>query len=253
MAELYMRKFDSIVQSINSVYYYARYVDDIIIFTLCDPKKTISIVKSNLPYGLALNPKKFRTTYVPCKKLYYPPGEMCIKESYKRCTHKEKGIEFLGYKLNFDCSIIDRRKITKPKDVQVSIASNKVKKIKTRITRAFIDYTKNKDFELLEQRIKFLTGNFKLHSKTRDSFIMSGIYYNYPLLSDPKKEMDKLDFFLKNIIFGKKNIFWGRLTLTKKQKRYLAKFTFSTGYTKRITHKFTQQEICKIKECWQNG
>ena len=45
----------------------------------------------------------------------------------------------------------------KPKPtLKVSIAKKKVTKIKTRIIKTFLDFGKNKNFELLKKRIKFL-------------------------------------------------------------------------------------------------
>jgi hypothetical protein len=80
---------------------------------------------------------------------------------------------------------------------------------------------------------------------------MSGIYYNYPLLTEPYKDLDDLDQFLKKIIFSGNNSFWRNMKLTNKQKKILNKFSFVVGYQKRISQKFRTKEIHKINECWQ--
>src|SRR5690606_11262389 len=63
MSELYMRKFDRCVRSYDSVYYFARFVDDIIIFSnsLIDSLKLISNLNSQLKElaeGLSINQTK---------------------------------------------------------------------------------------------------------------------------------------------------------------------------------------------------
>ncbi|MCU0402113.1 MAG: RNA-directed DNA polymerase, partial [Algoriphagus sp.] len=63
MSELYMRKFDRWVRSYDSVYYYARFVDDIIIFSN-SLKDSLSLIENLnvklelLAEGLSINHKK---------------------------------------------------------------------------------------------------------------------------------------------------------------------------------------------------
>ncbi|MFP3416485.1 hypothetical protein SB773_34170, partial [Bacillus sp. SIMBA_074] len=70
------------------------------------------------------------------------------------------------------------------KTVKISIADKKVKKIKTRITRSFLDFIKNKDFNLLDKRIKFLTGNYGIRKNNDGSVLKAGIFYNYTHLDN---------------------------------------------------------------------
>jgi hypothetical protein len=164
------------------------------------------------------------------------------------CKQKQKRLDFLGYRLIFDCH---KKSDGKCKKVKIRIAPQKVKKIKTRITRSFISFLELGDFELLYKRLQYLTGNYRLESPTRSNYLMSGIYYNYPLLTEPYKDLDDLDQFLKKIIFSGNNSFWRNMKLTNKQKKILNKFSFVVGYQKRISQKFRTKEIHKINECWQ--
>jgi hypothetical protein len=58
LSELYMRKFDRILSSHPTVYYYARFVDDIIIFTTASSEYIESLALDSLPLGLKFNNKK---------------------------------------------------------------------------------------------------------------------------------------------------------------------------------------------------
>ncbi|MBF4218270.1 hypothetical protein C5616_24210, partial [Vibrio anguillarum] len=48
------------------------------------------------------------------------------------------------------------------KSSKYSLSTNKVKEIKTRVIKSIVDYRKNKDDELLINRIMFLTSNYKI-------------------------------------------------------------------------------------------
>ena len=52
LSEYYLRDFDKEVQKIEGLFYYARFVDDIIIFTTHNPEDTINETESYLPKGL---------------------------------------------------------------------------------------------------------------------------------------------------------------------------------------------------------
>ena len=63
MSELYMRKFDRWIRSFDSVYFYARFVDDIIVFSNSLKDSLILIANLNsqlseLAEGLTINLKK---------------------------------------------------------------------------------------------------------------------------------------------------------------------------------------------------
>jgi len=55
LSEIAMREFDRDVRQLNGVYYYARYVDDIIVFAYRDTKSIRLGLEGALPKGLRLN------------------------------------------------------------------------------------------------------------------------------------------------------------------------------------------------------
>ena len=62
------------------------------------------------------------------------------------------------------------------------IADKKIKKIKNRIIRSLTQFVKTGDFALLENRLKFLTGNYSIKKREKTNDLKAGIYYNYSLI-----------------------------------------------------------------------
>lgn len=248
LSELYLRKFDRAVKTMKGVFYYARYVDDIVVFTIGDAPTTLKAIHSALYDGLELNTNKTRILYVPCKNEIdgYDDRFKCKQNS--GCNQRRKEICFLGYSLNFVCY---KNEKYSHKHVNIGIAPNKVKKIKTRIARSFIDYSNTSNFQLLKKRIQFVTGNYRLDSRTRAAKLMSGIFFNYPLLTKPYRDLEDLDSFLRNCIFSTMNTYKGTAVLSCSQQGQLKKFSFSQGYSNKFSKPFSATDIEEIKRCWK--
>ena len=127
LSELRMKYFDLSLRRVEGVYYYARFVDDIIVF--CSSRRSADMVmetaKAELyKLGLTLNDKK----------------------SYIWESTKSNNLVYLGYAFN---------KVGKSLDI--AIAEKKIKKIKTKLTKAFVRFAKDRNFNLLKMRVKFLT------------------------------------------------------------------------------------------------
>lgn len=253
LSELYMRNFDQIIKQQEGVYYYARYVDDIVIITFQEPEDIKSLVKIELEkLGLLINAGK---SGVPisiecrCKK-------QCICDNNCKCQKtckckidikKRHTLEYLGYGFG----IPDIPKISNS-DIKIHLADKKVKRIKTRIVTAFIDYIRNNDFDLLDMRIRFLTGNHRIAHHSQRGNLKAGIYYSYQLLDD-KTILNELNLFLRKNIFSKKGKYGSNLNklLTKDNKNKLKKYSFLAGFENPITHSFSGESVAKIKKCWE--
>jgi hypothetical protein len=226
LSEMYMRKFDKWVRRFDGVYYYARYVDDIIIFT--NQKETAEKIKAEIDSNLEVGLRKKES-----KTDIYPID-----------TYLHRPIEFLGYKFT-------TKKKKKDKVVVISIADNKVKKIKTRLVLSFLDFIKNREFKLLENRIKFLTGNFSIKTNSEGNELKAGIYYNYFYLND-FKVLNDLNIFYHKLIRSKNKNFGIKLTalLTSSQKDILSQYSFSHGHKNKVYYNFRPELINQIKNCW---
>ena len=227
LSELYMRRFDKWIRSHNGVYYYARYVDDIIIFF--NNKKNMVLVRNSLYEklndGLSINHRKTD---------FFDGNDIS----------DTKPLQFLGYQFT-------SRKVKRKKTVNIAIAQKKINKIKTRIVKSFLEYIKTKDFDLLEQRVKFLTGNHVVRKSHSGSVLKSGIYYSYSKITD-QMPLNELNIFYHKILNSHKGSFGSKITselnFSKKQK--LTKYSFRHGFNKKVSYNFQDKALVKIQKCW---
>lgn len=234
LAEYKLRKFDREARKVKSVYFYARYVDDIIIFSYEESGPIISKLKELLPDDLSFNDEK------------------TISRSKPRLNGNANTFSYLGYQFTFS-------DILNSQDLKVEIAPNKIKKIKTRIVKSILDFRRNKNYALLDDRIKFITGNYKIKDSqfSDQGSLLGGIYFNYPLLRSNDTSLcnstllSDLDRFLRSMIFSTKQ-FGLKNALTKNQKEKIGKYSFEYGYKYRIKHDFSLCEISRLKRCWEN-
>ncbi|ERB06057.1 antiviral reverse transcriptase Drt3a [Escherichia coli] len=138
MAELYLEDFDDKVKRTKSVFYYARYVDDIIIFTCEKINDFQNFFKGFLPDNLDFNISKCR--------------EIDIYNNEKGMVANE--FNYLGYCF---CVRSGKIKASAKRDVKVTISKKKILKLKRKIVLSLKDYCNTNNFALLEKRIKFLT------------------------------------------------------------------------------------------------
>lgn len=224
MSELYMKHFDLEVRRIEGVFYYARFVDDIIIF--CSSEESRDNVWINIPkllenIGLNLNESK----------------------SYKWNDQQNViNLTYLGYTF-----------IPKGKNgIEIRIADKKVNVIKTRITKSFVRFAKDGNFCKLKNRIKFLTGNFTVYSSSTLLPIRVGVYFNYNMITD-KSPLYELDKFYQRLLHCRTGRLGSRLAIqmTDIQKRELCKYSFVFGFDKHVRHYFTSVMLADITNCWQ--
>lgn len=241
MSELYMRKFDRWIRSYDSVYYFARFVDDIIIFSN-SLKDSLSLIANlnfqlnELAEGLVINEKK--TQLFDGKTLENLDTEFGTRKS------KKNNLDYLGYSFK----VKDGR--SKSRNLIVSIAEKKVTKIKTRIINAFLDFSKNKNFGLLEMRIQFLTGNYSIRKSKEGNALRAGIYYNYLQVTE-KSVFIELNQLLRKSIFSKSPKFGGKIGLSSIQKNKLSRYCFMAGFEKKVYFEFTYPNMQEIIKCWK--
>ncbi|WP_168732561.1 antiviral reverse transcriptase Drt3a [Desulfovibrio desulfuricans] len=251
LSELYMRSFDRKIKEIDGVYYYNRFVDDIVIFTTKDTKHLLTIIATLLGENLKLNEKKTSITILPCEK-YQTKGYYKHKKcnESEQCKYNNKSFNYLGYNFTIPCL---PNKDTKEREIEVRLSKNKLNKYKTRITKSFLKYAKDRNFDLLIDRISFLTDNSKIPSERNIGKIMTGIYYTYPFLSNPDNELCELDKYLLNCIHCSHNAFNGQIRFTREQLKAIKKYTFVNGFKKQISHSVTYVKLAQICECWKHA
>lgn len=225
LAEYYLRDFDKIIRRIDGVYYYARFVDDIIIFSYKKIDDFKRVVQSNLPDGMILHDRKDK------------------KSEISFVDDSEFTFSYLGYSFTAN----------KKKLIKIDFSDNKVAKIKSRLVKSFMDYGRNSDERLLVARIKYLTGNRFIQLNNGLAYTV-GFYSSYrninPINSDGLIELDK---FYKKIIYSKK-FRVNRLTpfsmLSRNGLNFIKNVSFLESYKSRPYYHFSN--INRVKRCWSN-
>lgn len=225
LAEYYLLEFDKAVRRIDGVYYYARFVDDIIIFSYKKNEHFKEAVQFQLPCGMILHDRKDKMS------------ELSFIDS------TELNFNYLGYKFTAN----------KKKLIKLDLSDNKVNKIKSRLVKIFLDYGKNNDEKLLITRIKYLTGNRLVKLKNGISYTV-GLHSSYrhinPDISDGLLEIDK---FYKKIIFSKSfrvNKITPFSKLSKRGVNFIKNVSFLSSYKSKPYYYFSN--INRVKRCWSN-
>lgn len=250
LSDLLMHGFDLLIQSHEDTFYYSRYVDDIIIVTSTreTPDRFIADVKKALPTGLGLNPNK--------RQIVDAKDRVAPVKPFNSSSAKHK-FDYLGYSFLI-CDPVKQN--NKPKngeyhrDVTVDIGPSKVKKIKTRIVRSFLDFSCNGDWSLLQDRIAFLTQNFSVHNPKAGEKKLAGIFHSYPLLTNEAIALQELDRFLRNAVLSKngRSISKSSALLNAPQRRQLLKYSFVRGHANKTFVHFHSTRISDIQNCWVN-
>lgn len=229
LSELYIREFDRYVRTLEGVYYYARYVDDFIIFCHTKSNEIFNAIEEKLEkLNLKLNYKKIK------------------KINSTQIIERSESLVFLGYEHFFDCDQSTKTRISK----------NRVRKIKTRIVLSFLDYSKNTDINLLKLRLQFITGNYLIRESTannNESYgLMGGFYYNNKGLTDPK-QIKELDLFLMKLSRSKRGSIFRSIGAKNMRAACFAikDISFSKGFNQRKIYNIAKQEFTQIKDCWK--
>jgi hypothetical protein len=240
LSEIRIRHFDKQMKLDSKVYFYARYVDDIIVFYTGEQLQLESMMKERLEASakeLTLNTDKSHYTVLNA------PGNGASSE-----------IDYLGYKLQINH---DSKKPGIERKVQVSISNKKVNKVKQRVRRAFRAYSEDRRYKLLLARLKFLSANQYIIGDIERTKLKSGIYYNYPLISD-HSQLRELDAFYQKFINSSKEPAYSAMQLIKNhggtingvRLKQIEAISFQFGFKNRVMNSFTNDLNKKIKRCW---
>ena len=189
LSELYMRKFDTACRMLDQAYFYTRYVDDIIILFHERPVDILGRLAEQLPPGLSFNTEK-------CTFLHRPKEGSVVVSDGRQC------ITYLGYEFNY--VPISAKKASK---LEVGIASKKIKKIKTRIALSLFDFCKHKNYDLLKNRLKFISSNYQIGDDSSSGKLYAGIHYNHSLIDLSRLyDLRSIDEFVRRAVFSKKGL-----------------------------------------------
>ncbi|WP_318378550.1 antiviral reverse transcriptase Drt3a [Enterobacter sp.] len=251
LSELYLSEFDRNINRHPEVFYYSRFVDDIVIVSSGneDQSSFMRQVEDFLPNGLKLNKDKLRISPLIPKR---SKGD----NNNDKLLHK---FDFLGYSfLVIDTPLLKNRENSIYRNVIVDLSGSRLKKIKTRISRAFYAFKNNGDYKLLLDRVSFLTSNRDLNRKIKSLSsvekrkISTGIYYSNARLDVNSKALKQLDNFLIYCVMENR----GRLnsvakySLSLNQRKELLRNNFTKGFSERVYRKYNFKRYTEITKIW---
>jgi hypothetical protein len=252
LSEIYMKSFDTAIKSLDGIYYYSRFVDDIIIVTgtTLRRKKIKKTVVDLLPKPLRVNGSK---------QVYIEHNELSTNTKKTRnrprmananvISNNVDAFDYLGYRFN----LIKTSPQPKGGGLWLDISPSKIKKLKTRLCICFLEFIKNKNFNILEKRLKLLTSNYVVYDHNLKTKRLAGFYYNYSEIDiEYDASLKGLDNFVKHLILGKKGKICQKLAphLSPLQRKILLRLSFYQGYRKRIFFHFSSYEIVSLMQCW---
>ncbi|TWT91635.1 antiviral reverse transcriptase Drt3a [Neorhodopirellula pilleata] len=224
LAEHFMAAFDRSVISHEGVVFYGRFVDDIVIVTASDDLDELEAAISDyLPKCLSFNPDKTQA----CR--------------WGDTRQAKAGFDYLGFSFRRTSNIASRKR----SEVHVGIATSKMLRYKKRVQLAFNDFIDNKDFRLLRDRIRYLTGGCSVYSSFQRRRITLGLSASHQDITDDAA-LQALDAYLGNWIRtasrdGVNSCF------TKGQQTQLRRLSFTASYSKNIRHRFTGKRLWEIR------
>lgn len=212
LAELYMRKIDEEIKSIESVTFYGRYVDDIIIFFTPKSKRTLDSYLNHIKKIIEDKGLKIKDGSIA--------GEISKTQPIDLLNNKTttEDINFLGYKFQIINSKLN----------EVKLSDNKKGKYKERIEKSIDMYLKEyshnrKDARrLLIHRFNYLTKNSRLHHPKKG---VIGIYYSNSLIDNDCNCLKDLDMMINDVV----DLKLPTLHFPTLNKR-LKKFSFKKGF-----------------------
>lgn len=251
LSELYLSEFDYNINRHPEVFYYSRFVDDMVIVSSGNEEQAsfMKQVEFFLPNGLKINKDKLNISPLIPKR---SKGD----NNNDKILHK---FDFLGYSFSIVDTALSKNAVNSIyRRVVVDLSNSRLRKIKTRISRSFYAFKNDGDYKLLLDRISFLTSNRDLNRKIKSlssiekSKISTGIYYSNARLDENSKALEQLDKFLIYCAMSNR----GRLSnvskysLTLSQRKELLRNNFTKGFSERVYRKYNFKRYTEITKIW---
>jgi hypothetical protein len=261
LAELHAAQLERELRAIGGVYYVARYVDDIVLFSYVDYQTIAPKIKQAFKAcRLSLNTDKLEDEEVKicrCGTLCEHEKGKCPCESKCKCHPKFDAdhilcLDILGYRLAFP-DVNDKNEKNE-NDVRVYMAEKKINKYKQRFYKAMQSYLVDADFSLLNDRVLFLTSNHKLESTKLGGSLKGGVYYNFSLYDPyednsifPENRLEYLDRLLQTSLASTLSL---RAAPSRHARRKLLSMSFVRGHKSRRLHSLSPKRITEVGACW---
>jgi hypothetical protein len=232
LAEVAMQQFDHSVWKIAGLFYYRRFVDDIIAVSPYSNCQLLSKFESILPKPLRLGAEKTKET----------------EEIISKTQPHQTTFQYLGYAFERNLSIKKGKTIV---ETRVFIAPNKIERMIKRIDLSIAKYKEDGNFADLRGRLKMLTGNYYIRKSGHPEPIPVGIFYNYKFIDDAN-DLAILDKHLRSKLIAlrifARNRDAGQICI-----KSLFLLSFERGWKDRICHRVSRDRITRYRSVWIYG
>jgi len=252
MADFYLREIDKTISSLSGVYFYKRYVDDIIV---------VASPSTNFRNAIELYKKLVEIFGKSHLQLHPADSDKYIAEDLHYGVEGKLTFDYLGYQISLN---------KKTAGITMLLTNNRIARYKEQIDKAVSFYERKANCKpvvkgkrlghhhqplyKLHKTLSFLTCNY--HLGGTKSGILSGIYFKHELLTDTG-QLSELDEYLDGAInrispalfhnIKDKNgvivdDYWEKIRLTLHDK-----YSFVRGFEKRKMCKMTSNDFKMIK------
>ncbi|MGX5797577.1 antiviral reverse transcriptase Drt3a [Pseudomonas sp. E2-15] len=219
LSEIYLSSIDTEIRRQDNLFYYARYVDDMVLMYAPQRKELAAKYLETLSEILHGRGLKFNDKTKPIDLLEEFKGKF----------------DYLGY--TFDVS---------SSSSGVQLSQRKINKYRSRIDKAFSDYNSKFTFipkkseEELVLRCLFLTGNMRLFNRKSNAFI--GVYFSNKYITDTG-QLSGLDHYFRNKIKG---------VTSPSLARKLSKLSFEKGFKEKLFRNFDSKQLSELSRGWKH-
>ena len=219
LSEMYLSSIDAEIRRQDDLFYYARYVDDMVLMYAPQRKELAARYLETLSEILRGKGLKFNDKTKPIDLLSDFKGKF----------------DYLGY--TFDVS---------SSSSGVQLSQRKINKYRSRIDKAFSDYNlkftfiPEKSEEELMLRCLFLTGNMRLFNRKSNAFI--GVYFSNKYITDTR-QLSGLDHYFRSKL---------KSVASPSLVRKLSKLSFEKGFKEKLFRNFDSKELSELSRGWKH-
>ncbi|MBU0583948.1 MAG: RNA-directed DNA polymerase [Alphaproteobacteria bacterium] len=239
LSEYALQAFDHFLAKNAHIYYYARYVDDIVIVTGGhEDFGTFQRSIESALGSLSFNPKKTQLLELPVDRK--ANGETVVGF-----------VDYLGYR--FSVHTTKKVKDRIQRNISVGIAASKISRLKSRIACSFCQYFIDHDSEMLKRRIQLLSGNYNIRDYSTSQLRNVGLFCNYRRINTINS-LDEIDRFFRSIVAGERSRLSRRFRAVAPTslRNSLMMFSFKSSFSAKVFYNFPHNERVRLSRCWQN-
>lgn len=227
LSEIFLTSIDRRIRAIRGVYFYARYVDDMIVFSSGSGEELVDRIGEILnASNLSLNTS--------------PPKHAIVKVGHSLADSDDL-FSLLGYQFGKNGN-----------RVELQLSGKRFSRIKQRVYSCFVDYAQKRDFDFLLAGIRHLTRNSLIESSRTGRRVLTGVYYNNRHLTEkPPAQLSSLDRFVEALVFTRRGkIGEAMKSLSRKDRIRIARLKFVDGFEKKIFVNTNPHALNRLKKIW---